>query len=114
MDFPDPLSVNPRRPASSYHLQGGGFHQCMGIEYVEQTVPEIIKAVFRLKGIRRAEGAAGRLAGFELDTNGTASPVYIDATGNMPFWPVSLTVVVSSSSGVGCERMLILFAVIVR
>lgn len=90
-DFPDPLTVNPRRPADKYHLQGSGFHKCLGIEYCEKTIPEVIKAIFRLKNLRRAEGAAGRLAGFTVDTYGTESPVYIDDTGNITYWPGSMT-----------------------
>lgn len=95
MDFPDPQTVNPRRPADSYHLQSSGFHECMGIEYCAKTMPEVIKVIFRLKNLRRAEGVAGRLAGFALEQYGTESPVYLDDTGNITYWPGSMTLVVS-------------------
>jgi linoleate 10R-lipoxygenase len=94
-DFPDPFAVNPRRPADSYHLQGSGFHECLGLNLSEQTIPEIIKVIFRLKNLRRAEGVAGRLAGFLLPSNGTDAPVYLDATGNITYWPGTMTLVVS-------------------
>ncbi|EKM61753.1 uncharacterized protein PHACADRAFT_190940, partial [Phanerochaete carnosa HHB-10118-sp] len=92
-DFPDPLKVNPRRPADKFHLQGSGFHECLGIELTEKTVSEVIKVIFRLKNLRRAEGAAGRLAGLSLDVYGTESPVYLDETGNLTYWPSAMTLV---------------------
>ena len=75
----------------------------MGIEYCEKTIPEVIKVIFRLKNLRRAEGVAGRLAGFTTETYGTESPVYIDDTGNITYWPGSMTLVVSSK----CFAMLL-------
>ena len=96
-DFPDPLTVNPRRPADNYLLQGYGFHECFGLHLSEQAIPEMLRAIFRLKNLRRAEGPAGRLAGFYKPTNGTDAPVFLDETGNVTFWPGSLYLVVSAS-----------------
>ena len=96
MDFPDPLKVNPRRPTDKYQLQSAGFHECLGLHFSEHTIPEVLKVIFRLKNLRRAEGAPGRLAGFNLPTNGTDSPIFLDDAGNLTYWPGSMTLVVSN------------------
>ncbi|GJE97837.1 heme peroxidase [Phanerochaete sordida] len=92
-DFPDPLTVNPLRPAEKYQLQGSGFQDGFGTDFSERTVAEVIKVIFRLKNLRRAESAAGKLAGFSLDVYGTNSPVYLDDTGNLTYWPGSMTLI---------------------
>ena len=101
IDFPDPLSVNVNRPPEKYLLQGAGFHECLGLHFSEQAIPEMIKVIFRLKNLRRAEGAAGVLAGFTQPSNGTDVPLYLDDTGNVTYWPGSLTLVVSCSCLIG-------------
>ena len=58
-------------------------------------MPEVIKVIFSLPGLRRAEGAPGKLAGFTTNTYGTDSPIYIDDAGNLTYWPGSMTLVVS-------------------
>lgn len=88
--------MNPRRPADKYLLQGSGFHECFGLHLTEQAIPAMLRSIFKLKNLRRAAGAQGRLAGFYQPTNGTEVPVYIDAAGNTTFWPGSLVLVVSS------------------
>lgn len=93
-DFPNPLKVDPRRPKDKYQLQGAGFHNCPGYTFAEQTIPEILKIVFSLKNLRRAEGTAGKMAGFMLNAFGTDNRMYLDNTGNVTPWPGSLTLVV--------------------
>ncbi|KIP04938.1 hypothetical protein PHLGIDRAFT_120295, partial [Phlebiopsis gigantea 11061_1 CR5-6] len=92
-DFPDPLRVDPRRPTDRYQLQSAGFHECLGLRMSEHTLPEVLKAVFRLPRLRRAPGPAGRLAGFTLPVNGTENPVYLDDAGNLTYWPGSMILV---------------------
>ncbi|KAJ7869580.1 hypothetical protein B0H14DRAFT_2571760 [Mycena olivaceomarginata] len=70
-DFRNPTAVDPTRPASSYRLLGSGFHIFPGLSFAEQTVAEALKAVFKLKNVRRAAGDAGRLPGFKILLNGT-------------------------------------------
>ncbi|KAI0081382.1 heme peroxidase [Panus rudis PR-1116 ss-1] len=94
-DFPNPTQVDPRRPRESYNNQGAGFHNCPGINFAEQTIPEILKIIFKLKNIRRAPGTAGKMASFMLPAYGTDNKTYIDGTGNITPWPGSLTIVVS-------------------
>ncbi|KAH8099451.1 heme peroxidase [Cristinia sonorae] len=92
-DFPDPFKVDPTRPKASYSNQGTGFHGCPGVNYAEQTIPEILKIVFSLKNVRRAPGAAGKMAGFMLNQFGTDNRLYLTDTGNLSPWPGSLTIV---------------------
>ncbi|CAL1708758.1 unnamed protein product [Somion occarium] len=94
VDFPNPTTVDPRRKANLYeNLQGGGFHNCPGVNFAQQTIPEILRVVFSLKNVRRAPGAAGRMAQFMLPQFGTDNKVYLSDTGNISVWPGSLTIV---------------------
>jgi len=54
VDFPDPDVIDPKRPRSSYHNQGSGFHFSPGIEFVEETFAEVVKYIFLLPGFRRS------------------------------------------------------------
>jgi linoleate 10R-lipoxygenase len=93
-DFPNPTQVDPTRPKDSYQLQGGpGQHQCIGLDLVAQSFPEIFRVIFGLKNLRRAEDPAGHMANFMLNIFGTDNKMYIDYAGNWSPWPGSLTVV---------------------
>jgi len=95
VDFLDPQVVDPTRPKANYHNQGNGFHRCPGVDFVEQTVPEMVKAIFKLKNLRRAPGVAGKMAGFYADQMdiGTKNRLYLTNTGQVSPWPGSLTVI---------------------
>ena len=69
-------------------------HQCMGYDFVAHTAPAILKVIFGLKNLRRAESPAGEMASFMRNTHGTDHKMYIDNVGNVGPWPGSLTVVV--------------------
>ena len=97
-DFPDPYTVNPRRPADRYFTNGGpGMHQCMGIDFSLEAIPEMLRVIFGLKNLRRAPGAAGTMQNFMLNVYGTDNKMYLDNEGNFGPWPGSLTVIVSSA-----------------
>ncbi|KIM75809.1 hypothetical protein PILCRDRAFT_665455 [Piloderma croceum F 1598] len=57
-DFPNPERVVCTRKTPS--IQGMGLHKCPGISFVDETMPEIFKVIFRLKNLRRK---GGRLVG---------------------------------------------------
>jgi cytochrome P450 len=59
-DDPDRFQGD-RSPEPALHF-GAGMHQCFGryVNFVQ--VPELVKAVVGLKGVRRARGSAGRLS----------------------------------------------------
>ena len=94
--FPDPLTINPRRPATSYEPQTYGLEGELGQWFFDHVVPAAVRAVFRLKNLRRAEGVAGRLASVAVSVpvSGVDERAYLDETGNVSFWPGNLTVVV--------------------
>jgi len=92
-DFPNPTEVNPRRPKDSYSLNGTGFHSCPGYAYAEQTITEIVRVVFSLKNVRRAEGNAGKLVGFSKVVLETENNVYIMPNGTLSAWPGSMHIV---------------------
>jgi len=49
------------RPPYHYMHFGSGLHSCFGRHINQVQIPRIVKAVLRQPGLRRAEGAAGRL-----------------------------------------------------
>jgi cytochrome P450 len=96
LDFPDPKTVNPRRPPASYNLNGAGFHNCPGTAYAQVTIVEIVKAVFQLKNVRRAPGDAGKLHRITEIINETETDFYIQRNGSVSAWPGSMHIVVRS------------------
>ena len=101
-DFPNPTTVDPTRPKSAYNLQGAGFHGCPGVDFVAQTLPEVVRAVFRLPGLRRAPAPQGYCAEFALHQFDTDNAMYISSTGDVTPWPTSLQVAVSDLPVDGC------------
>jgi len=93
-DFPDPTSVNPKRPSASYNLNGAGFHNCPGTNYAVETIIEVVRAVFKLKNIRRAPGDAGKLHGFTEIINETETDFFVQRNGKVSPWPGSMIIVV--------------------
>jgi len=92
-DFPEPLKVDPNRPLSSYNLNGAGFHNCPGTSYSQHTIAEIVRAVFKLKNVRRAPGPAGKLNGFKEIIHETETSFYIQRNGTVSAWPGSMVLV---------------------
>ncbi|KAF8579879.1 heme peroxidase [Ramaria rubella] len=92
-DFPNPTNVDPTRPKASYNLNGTGFHGCPGVSYAEHTIAEILKVIFGLKNVRRAQGDAGKLVGFTTVINETETNVYVQPNGTTSPWPGSMHLV---------------------
>jgi len=59
--FPDPNRFSVDRPLGSYLHFGHGLHTCFGLAVNEVQIPELVAAVLRLPGLRRAPGREGRL-----------------------------------------------------
>ncbi|KAK4186268.1 heme peroxidase [Podospora australis] len=59
--FPEPETVNPRRPVDKYIHFGAGLHAFLGREVSHAALTEMFRAVFRRKNIRRAPGPQGVL-----------------------------------------------------
>ncbi|KAG6837767.1 hypothetical protein H0H93_001694 [Arthromyces matolae] len=54
-----PLEIDPSRHVPS--LLGVGLHKCPAGGFIDQTMPELFKAIFSLKNLRRDIGKSGRL-----------------------------------------------------
>ncbi|PPQ95917.1 hypothetical protein CVT26_016140 [Gymnopilus dilepis] len=94
LDFPDPLKVNPRRPASAWaSLNGTGFHACPGLNYSQRTTVEVLKIIFSLRNVRRAPGDAGSLKRFSETIHETPTDFFVQRNGTVGFWPGSLHIV---------------------
>lgn len=59
--FPHPRRFVADRPQDSYLHFGHGMHQCLGRHINGVQVPELVAALVRLPGLRRAPGSSGRL-----------------------------------------------------
>lgn len=59
--MPDPKAFNPARPAKSYLHFGLGHHECLGKYVGEAAIPEAVRQILRLPGLRRAAGEAGHI-----------------------------------------------------
>jgi len=58
---PEPDAFRTDRPWSTYLYFGAGQHQCLGEHVSRAQVPHLAAALLRLRGLRRAAGAPGRL-----------------------------------------------------
>ena len=96
-EFPNPTTFDPNRPPKSYNLHGAGFHNCAGVEYVVQTIAEILRlrVVFKLRNVRRASSDAGKLSGFTEVVNETETKAFINPNGTSSPWTGSMYLVVS-------------------
>ncbi|KAF8993798.1 heme peroxidase [Cyathus striatus] len=93
IDFPNPDKVDPRRPVSSYNLNGTGFHGCPGTTYAVQSIAEIVRTVFSLPNIRRAPGPAGKANCISEIINETETDFYIQRDGTLGPWTSSMHLV---------------------
>ncbi|RDB17409.1 Psi-producing oxygenase A [Hypsizygus marmoreus] len=93
LDFPDPLTVDLHRPLLSYHLIGTGVKNDLWMMYSQQTLTEVVKAVFKLKNVRRAAGNAGKLTGFTEIIHDTERDFHIQRNGTATPWPGSMHIV---------------------
>ncbi|KAG8750070.1 hypothetical protein FRC12_013089 [Ceratobasidium sp. 428] len=96
--FPDPQKVDPERPRGDYNLFGFGMHKCMGAQFTEQTMPAVLRSIFKLKNVRRAPGISGRLQSFKQDIHGTQQTMYLSSKGMISPWPGSMVIQVWNTS----------------
>ncbi|KAG8694894.1 hypothetical protein FRC08_008199 [Ceratobasidium sp. 394] len=89
--FPNPQSVDPRRPPSSYTLMGDGLHRCFTDEFVHSTMACAVRAVFQLSNIRRGPGLSGTLKRFQDVDGTTAQSRYLNSKQLITPFPTTLT-----------------------
>ncbi|KAF9477868.1 heme peroxidase [Pholiota conissans] len=92
-DFPDPTTVNPSRPLNSYHLNGAGFHNCIGTAFTYTVIGEMMKVIFKLRNIRRAPGDAGQLKRIVESINETDTDFFVQRNGTISRWPGPMQIV---------------------
>lgn len=88
--FPNPSTVDPRRPIGDYICRGAGPHTFLDDEISQLALAELFRAVFRRKGLRRVAGPQGEL---KRATGADGSPVFMseDWSAISPF-PTSMKV----------------------
>lgn len=59
--FPNPDTVDPRRPAESYVHYGAGPQAFLGKDICDVVLVELFRAIFRKKGLRGVPGPQGQL-----------------------------------------------------
>ncbi|KAK0729630.1 heme peroxidase [Lasiosphaeris hirsuta] len=59
--FPEPSTVNPRRPVGSYIQYSAGPHAILGREISHAALTEMFRALFKHKNVARAPGPQGEL-----------------------------------------------------
>lgn len=64
--FSNPSNIDPHRPINLYKvLQGDGVFKVLGQDFVYGAAANVLRAVFSLKRVRRANGPAGTLRRFQ-------------------------------------------------
>ncbi|KAH9854311.1 heme peroxidase [Lenzites betulinus] len=92
-DFPDPLTVNPRRPVQSYKvMQDASYSSCLGTVETEEIVVEMVKAVFQLQGVKRVAGPSGTISRVEVKRFGLEYEMFVNSIGLPDFCPNSMIV----------------------
>ncbi|KAI0354701.1 heme peroxidase [Trametes cingulata] len=92
-DFPDPLTVNPRRPVQSYQvMQDASYSKCLGTAETDDIMLEIVKAVFQLPNMQRVPGPMGQISRVAVNRFGLDYDMYVDSIGLPDYWPNALVV----------------------
>lgn len=59
--FPNPETVDPRRPLESYIQFGAGTHTAVGKEVSQIALVELFRAIFKKQGLKKVVGPQGEL-----------------------------------------------------
>ncbi|EME88398.1 uncharacterized protein MYCFIDRAFT_149067 [Pseudocercospora fijiensis CIRAD86] len=94
--FAEPEKLNPHRPLSEYTLLGSGLS--FGASLIGPAIAATLKEVFKLPGIRRANGKPGHLATVEHFVGGIPVRSYLDS--NAKESPVPTTLVLEYDEAV--------------
>ncbi|KAI0752622.1 heme peroxidase [Daedaleopsis nitida] len=92
-DFPEPLNVNPRRPAAAYAVMHDAcFYSLLGIGPAEDLVVELVKTVFQIPNLVRVPGNAGKIGHVQIMKWGIEHDEYVSNIGLPGHWPNSMLV----------------------
>ncbi|KAF2005119.1 heme peroxidase [Amniculicola lignicola CBS 123094] len=90
--FPEPDTVDLKRPLDSYVHLGHGPHQCLGLPMTRVALTAQLKEVAKLKGLRPAKGMQGKVHKVSKKLGGSTGdekyPYHAYMTENWDgFWP---------------------------
>ncbi|KAL6875116.1 heme peroxidase [Trichoderma novae-zelandiae] len=88
--FPNPESVDPRRPLDSYIQFGAGTHSALGKEVSRIALTELFRAVFRKQGLTRVAGPQGELK--KVSRQGGHCEYLTEDWGTLTPFPMSMKV----------------------
>ncbi|KIW06011.1 uncharacterized protein PV09_03192 [Verruconis gallopava] len=89
--FPEPEKLNPFRPRGDYAILTAGMHSGFGEKLAGPALAATLREVFKLKGLRRAQGKLGKFSIVEKDLSGVKVRYYLDASSRENPIPTSLT-----------------------
>lgn len=86
------FTINPERAHGDYLMFRHGATRILNDDFLLKTMPQVIRAVFSLKNIRRAPGRPGQLKRFTVDWHGAPRKLYVNSKGAITPWPESLVI----------------------
>jgi cytochrome P450 len=89
--FPDPKKLDPHRPRDTYLTMGFGMHACFGRRLAVTGLTAMIKEIFKLKGLKRANGKLGQFTTVEQDIGSVKKRLWLDANARESTVPTTLT-----------------------
>ncbi|KAJ4861751.1 hypothetical protein T069G_02705 [Trichoderma breve] len=88
--FPNPETVDPRRPLESYIQFGAGTHRALDKEVSQIALVELFRAIFRKQGLKRVAGPQGELK--KVPRQGGHCEYLSEDWGTLTPFPVSMKV----------------------
>ncbi|KAF3911304.1 hypothetical protein ABW21_db0203035 [Orbilia brochopaga] len=89
--FSEPEKVNPHRAVADYAGLGYGLNSCFGAKLIGASLAATLRAVFRLKNVRKAAGKLGNFTTVEHNVAGLKLNFYLDDNAKESPVPTSLT-----------------------
>jgi linoleate 10R-lipoxygenase len=88
--FPNPETVDPRRPLESYIQFGAGTHTAVGKEVSQIALVELFRAIFKKQGLKKVVGPQGELK--KVARQGGLSEYLTENWGTLSPFPLSMKV----------------------
>lgn len=88
--FPNPETVDPRRPLESYIQFGAGTHSAVSKEVSQIALVELFRAVFKKQGLTKVAGAQGELK--KVPREGGHCEYLTEDWGTLTPFPLSMKV----------------------
>ena len=89
--FPNPKKLDPHRPRDAYLIFGFDMHKCFGQRLGLTAITAMVKEIFKLNGLKRANGRLGHFSTVEQDIGGVKKRLWLDANSRECGVPTTLT-----------------------